>query len=277
MSVLGKSTVRRIITLYRRFGASFTLRWTLDRLGMCVYTTVKYPHLDLTVKTRPNTFWEGFSRGRWEPDCIKFLSNVVRENQIILDVGAWIGSYTMLFSKLMNQTGQVYAFEPDPLSYRVLCDHVKKNRLTNVHTENICLSNGSGRTKLVACRFGKSGSSMIGYEKGNKLKETTVKTNSLDNYCEEHKIIPDGIKIDVEGAEGLVIEGCQNIIQRYSPWILLEFHGHFMTERERQKYWDMLKCFANKIIFIEGKSNCFSYGSEVNSMPDCEYFHVFVQ
>lgn len=120
-------------------------------------------------------------------------------------------------------------------------------------------------------------SSLVRRELRKSSREIVVKTTTIDEFCEENGIRPDGIKIDVEGAEGLVIEGCQSVIKKYSPWVLLEFHGYFMSEEERRINWYRIVDSAKKVTFIDGNSNQYHYGSEVESMPDCSYFHVFIK
>jgi hypothetical protein len=82
--------------------------------------------------------------------------------------------------------------------------------------------------------------------------------------------------MDVEGAEGIVIEGCRTIIEKYSPWLLLEFHGFLMSEDGRKACWHKIVDSAREVMFIDGNKR-YNYGSKVESMPDCLRFHVFVK
>ncbi len=270
-------TIHGIIGLLRKYGLNFTMKWGLDRLGLGVYSTVRYPIDGIEVKTRPNTFWESFKKGLCEIDCFKFISNIVTNGQVILDIGAWIGVYTLLFSKLMNGTGLVYAFDPDPRAFRILKDNINRNRMTNVHLEQLCLSDSIGQATLTAVRLGKSCTSLLRLAQETDFRETVVNTTTIDEYCRNNDIAPDGIKIDVEGAEGLVIDGCQNTIRDYAPWILLEFHGMFMPEAERHHSWHKIVDASQKVTFIRGDSKLYRFGDEVHTLPDCPYFHVFIE
>jgi hypothetical protein len=106
------------------------------------------------------------------------------------------------------------------------------------------------------------------------LKTFTAKSITIDNYCRENKIVPDGIKIDVEGAEGLVIERARNIIKSYSPWALIEFH--FMDIEEKERNWEKITEFAKNIIFIEGDDSKYQYKDNIKTIPDGR-FHVFIK
>jgi len=272
-------TIKNFGNPIKNFGLSlltFTLKYYLDSIGVINYSTIKYPIIDIKVTVRTNPFWKLWEKYQWEFMCIKHISDVVKPRQVIFDVGSWIGSYTLLFSKLMHNTGQVYAFDCDPKAFDVLRDNLEKNLVTNVRMEKICLSNSVGKADL---RFGNglSESSLINQEQTTKFKMIRVETATIDTYCEENKISPNGIKIDVEGAEGLVIEGCRDTLEKCHPWILLEFHGMFMSEKERIRNWYRIVNSSKKIVFIDGNSQKYQYGSEVTSLPDCQYFHVFIQ
>lgn len=261
----------------KEFGLKSTLKHALGYLGIRVYSTIKYPIIGFKVIVRADIFWKELERGRWELNCIKYISNIIRKGQTILDVGAWIGPYTLLFSKLTQATGSVYAFDPDPKALNILQENIEKNCLTNVRIEKICVSSSVGKAEFGTCRLGKSKSHLIEHRKRVGLTEIIVETTTIDKFCEENAICPDGIKIDVEGAEGLVIEGCRNIIEKFSPWVLLEFHGSHMSEKERIINWHKIVESAKRVIFIGGNSNRYRYGSKVESMPNCLNFHVFIE
>lgn len=273
--------LRAFFTNVREFGLSFALKCTLEFLGRKTFLTVRYPLTGIRVCVRTSDFWKKLERGQWELDAIRYVSSVLKEGQVVLDVGAWLGPYALLFSKLVQKTGQIYAFEPDPAALDVLRDNIAANHLTNIHIEEACLSNSSGKTRLKTCsktrRFGGSGSSIISPLRKEVSREITVEATTVDEYCEGNNTSPHGIKVDVEGAEGMVIEGARRTIERCSPWVLLEFHGHLMPEEERLKCWQGIVAGAKKLIFIEGDSSRYHYGDEIISIPDCLKFHSFIQ
>jgi FkbM family methyltransferase len=199
------------------------------------------------------------------------------EGKTVLDVGAAIGTYSLLLSKLVGIQGFVYAFDPDPKAAKILRDNIRMNALSNVHVEEQCLSNVSGRTKLRANVFGIGVSSIMIRPTEGAIQEIDVKTTTIDEFCEENDIHPDGMKIDVEGAEGKVIAGAQNTIRKYSPWILLEFHGNYMDEKERNETWALFSRTAKRIVFVDGHTRLYGYGSIIDTMPEVEEFHVFAQ
>lgn len=272
--------IRAFFINLREFGLSFTLKLALEYLGIKTYIKAQYPIVDIKVRVRTANFWKELERGQSELNAIKYLAGTVREGQVIIDAGAWVGPYTLLFSKLVKEQGRIYAFDPDPVALAILRHNVAANHLANVRIEPVCLSNSTGKTRLKSFsktgRFGGSDSTIISPLQKEVTREITVETTTIDKYCEENNIRPHGIKIDVEGAEGLVIEGGRSIIQKCSPWVLLEFHGHLMPEEERRRCWQKIVADAKKVVFVEGDSNQYHNGDEIDSIPDCLKFRVFI-
>jgi len=241
--------LRNFYKIWKELGISITLKAALDRIGIKNYITVKYPKTDIEVTVRSWPFWKKLEREKYESDVFQSILNTVKRGQTILDVGSWIGPYTLLFSKLVGHDGKVIAFEPFPLTFKILLDNLEKNNISNVTTENICLGSSVGKVGLKGS--GKD-VSMVTWDETEVLQ--TVQCTTIDKYCKDNKIVPDGIKIDVEGAEGLVIEGAKNVIKSHSPWVLLEFHGNLFNKKERSKCWNKITKSAKEIIFIDKNS-----------------------
>ena len=104
-----------------------------------------------------------------------------------------------------------------------------------------------------------------GYRKKYRknLITKSIALTTLDAYCKKYKIYPNGLKIDVEGAEAIVIEGAQNIIEKYSPWVLMEFHAIYMDNKK--KNWHKIVNSAKKVLFIDGSSQKYQYGERTST------------
>ena len=221
----------------KEFGLKSTLKHALGCLGIGVYSTVKYPIIGFEAVVRANTFWKELERGRWELNCIRYLSNIIRKGQTLLDVGAWIGPYTILFSKLTQATGRVYAFDPDPKAFNILQENVEKNSLTNVSIERICVSNSVGKAAIGTCSLGNSKTHLVKHRKRARLTEIIAETTTIDEFCEENAICPDGIKIDVEGAELEVLKGATGLLSSSSRPVVMCELADIRTEP-----WDYRSC-----------------------------------
>lgn len=165
-----------------------------------------------------HTLWfpKGFSgrleylAGNYEPELTQLVKERVRQGMTVIDGGANIGYYTLLFSHLVGASGTVYAFEPDPSMYQALLKNISENALTNVKAYEYAL----GRTSGVASFIAEGGvSSRLSTETQPNGQLITVQVVALDNLFQAAESI-DFVKLDVEGAEIECLEGMRNIIQR---------------------------------------------------------------
>lgn len=155
-----------------------------------------------------------------------FVRRFLKKEDVFFDVGANIGLFSLYAANKVSNEGQVYAFEPAPVTYQRLKNNIELNKLSNVKSENIGLS--SNETKL------KFNVSLTGYDAWNSFAELNevgetetieVPVISLDGYIEKNNITKiDLIKIDVEGWELNVMKGATNLLsQENAPVLLVEF------------------------------------------------------
>lgn len=187
---------------------------------------MRYKVLDKDFKVNEHPFWDKVERGDWEEAVIEKLSEIVKPTDIIFDVGAWIGVYTLLLSSLANT---VVAFEPCPFSRKILTDNLERNGITNVKVEPLALSDKEGTEKIYYYNPTKIdevlASSMWNMiNRGMKTNGISIPTTTIDSYCEKNHISPDGIKIDVEGYENEVLAGCSQ-----KCWKMVEVHDFAAT------------------------------------------------
>ena len=136
-----------------------------------------------------------------------------KQGQIVIDVGAHIGLYTLQAAREVGPSGTVISVEPDPQSFRILKDNIALNHLDNVIAVNAALSEIPGEMTFYAC----TDPSLSGFElqPDARLREVTVvRTATLDELlsaCGVSEV--DWIKIDVEGAETKVLQGGRCLLQ----------------------------------------------------------------
>jgi FkbM family methyltransferase len=155
-----------------------------------------------------------------------------KEKDIVVDIGAHIGRYTIISSKRIGPNGKVVAIEADPANFEMLNRNVNLNKLTNVTSLNYAVY--SNQTKLKLYLPGKqSGFTIYNTIMVNRGKHQgkfiEVSGNTLDNLLEQNKINfanINWIKIDVEGAEFEVLKGAQNVLSKSNDIaILIEIHN----------------------------------------------------
>jgi FkbM family methyltransferase len=227
MSERLRSRVGRLRRGYR----DAPLRWRYVKWPAPRWQAQRFARLE--IGGYPFTFFDAMSRrdfwwswevwfGVWEPAVSRFLASALRPGATFVDVGAYIGPYALLGSRIVGPEGVVYAFEPDPVARRNLERNLAGNAASNVEVLEYALSDRPGFEWLSEAgddrEFGNS-ESMLSPE-GGTLK---VPTLTLDDFCRERAIRPEVVKIDVEGAEGRVVAGGRETLAAASA-VLVEFH-----------------------------------------------------
>lgn len=164
--------------------------------------------------------WGGAHNGGFV-ECVE----ACRGAQCVIDVGAHIGLVSLPVSSVVSDGGRVVAFEPSKANYEHLLSHITKNNIDNITPLDWLV----GDTIEEAVDFfemdGATGmNSVVEPKKGEGFARTTRKQTSLDGLCNERGLVPDVIKIDVEGAELAVLNGAREIILKAKPKIFLSVH-----------------------------------------------------
>jgi len=147
-----------------------------------------------------------------EPYITKLIEKRVKKGDIVFDLGANIGWHTLRFSKMVGKEGRVYAFEPDPIIFKVLKKNMELNNIDNVSIFQQAVSDSVGTTTLYICEVQDGGTSIIPRNDPKFTQEVIVDVTTLDSFCQGHDIIPNFIKMDIEGAELKAINGMTNIL-----------------------------------------------------------------
>jgi FkbM family methyltransferase len=165
-----------------------------------------------------------------EDDIIEHFTP--KQGDIVIDIGAHIGLYTIVSSKRVGTNGKVVAIEADPGNFEMLNRNIKLNQLTNVIPLNYAVYSKETKIKL----YLPSGES--GFTKYNTIMTNWVNTedkfvevnaNTLDYLLQLNQIREEQvnwIKIDVEGAEFEVLKGATNVLSKSKDIaLLIEIHG----------------------------------------------------
>lgn len=147
-------------------------------------------------------------------ELIKFLKKHVKPGMTVVDVGANIGFYSVLFSKLVGEKGSVHSFEPDSNNFRHLASNTRKRK--NVFINNAAVSDKSGKIKLY--RFGSNVEHQT-YDNGEGKDYTEINCIALDDYFRKGESIG-FIKTDTEGYDYFVVNGMKEIIKRQKNLVL---------------------------------------------------------
>jgi len=156
--------------------------------------------------------------GSYEYEKRRTFEETISEGNVVFDVGAHVGFYSLLASTLVGPTGWVVAFEPAPRNLDYLREHLRLNGVRNVD--------------VVACAVLES-TGVAWFEDGvdsssgrvSAIGQYQVSTIGLDEYVSQSARVPDCIKIDVEGAEWSVLRGAMSTLKKHHPAIFLATHG----------------------------------------------------
>ena len=157
--------------------------------------------------------------GSYECDQQAIFKQWINEGDVVFDVGAHVGFYTLLSSILVGNSGQVVAFEPIPKNINYLKQHLKINSISNVEIVEAAVSDRHGHDRLSS---GPS-SSMWHFDAQGELE---VQTINLDELVLSATLPPPNlIKMDIEGAEFLALSGSTRVVNEFHPVVILSTHG----------------------------------------------------
>ncbi len=172
---------------------------------------------------------------------IIILSQVLQRlgaDQVVLDVGANFGTYSIALSRVVGPNGQVHAFEPQRLIYNLLVGSVALNSLTNVYCHNVALGGQEGRVEIPQFDYNQPlnfGSIEFTAEQREQLtqprghdpaKAEFVPLTTIDHFQFPKVSL---MKVDAEGMELQVLRGSMETIGRCRPVLYVE---HLKTDRE---------------------------------------------
>lgn len=158
--------------------------------------------------------------GVHEPLVTKLVKKYVKKDDIILDIGAHIGYYTIILAELVGEKGKVFAFEPNPTNFALLKRNVKINGYNNVILVQKAVSNKTGRIKLY---ISKDNYDHRIYDSHDGRQSIPIETIRLDDYFTKYEGRINFIKMDIQGAEGLAIQGMTKLLKSKDVRIITEF------------------------------------------------------
>lgn len=186
-----------------------------------------------------------------EPLNTKLLRDYLKEGMICLDVGANIGYYTLLESKIVGDQGRVIAIEPSPINFQVLEKNLKMANAKNVNS--FCLAGGdkNGILKFLLERQSNL-SRILREDEIVKPSDTIVDVpvKKLDLFVEELDLKKlDFLRMDVEGYEYQIYKGFRNSLKKFKPMIQMEFHCMLLGDKKTRKLLCMLKEDGYDIVY----------------------------
>lgn len=165
--------------------------------------------------------------GLYQEDVLEAIRALSPRGGVVFDVGAHHGFMTCVASGCVGAKGQVVSFEPNPLSVEQWNRAVALNQLENVALVEAAVGDHAGKVALNIQKGTATWNTSLFRDvirAGYEVEVVEVDMVTIDAYVEKTGLAPDVIKIDVEGAEFLVIKGALKTIQAHRPALIMEFN-----------------------------------------------------
>ncbi len=150
--------------------------------------------------------------GIYEEFETEIVYKEVKKGYSVLDIGANIGYYTLIFAKLVGEDGKVFAFEPEPNNFEILKKNVEINGYKNVILEKKAVTDKNGKIKLFLSETN-LGDHRV-YDSGDGRKFIEVECIKLDDYFSNYEGKINFIKIDIQGGELNAFKGMRELLKK---------------------------------------------------------------
>lgn len=186
--------------------------------------------------------------GIYEPLAVERFQNMVKAGDVVLDIGAHIGYYTLMAAKRVGKQGKVYAFEPSRENCNLLTKNLKINGFKNVILVNKAIADTSKKSKLFMSRVSTGMHSLIDLD-DNSENATVIDTISLNDFFGKNPPNISVIKMDIEGGEYMAFEGMTKILKRKHLSIFVEFSPFSIKKSHKSPrgFLNFLRSFGFKL------------------------------
>jgi FkbM family methyltransferase len=161
--------------------------------------------------------------GNYELDETNFLKSVFTDGDVFLDIGANLGWYSLVLGRNCPSS-RIFAFEPIPSTVEVMEKNIRLNQLDNIQAVCMGVFNKVDELDFLFAPdvSGATSLKLTGQDRGRtSIQNVACQTTTIDIFCATHHIAPSLLKIDVEGAELMVVEGAEKTLNG-TPIILVE-------------------------------------------------------
>jgi FkbM family methyltransferase len=230
------STIRRMLgsVEHQLAPTAFTVQVTDNDAVRCTVGQV-----ELLCDAADAAVTPGLRSGTYEPHLTAVFERYCRPGMTVVDVGANLGYFSLLASKLVGTGGSVVALEPNSENCRLLLSSLRLNGVSNVELLPVAADTASGWA-YYSTHVGSNGGFV---DDGDLLSRfgTVVPTFRLDDLV-DRKV--DFLKMDVEGAEGRVVQGATRILEKDRPIVTTELKEEMLQRVSGRSVADYLGYFG---------------------------------
>jgi FkbM family methyltransferase len=214
---MNRFTQRGYTSLLRVLCAGRGLAWRVDDVT--------------TLRIDPRCRW--IRNSSYEADVAAYLRRGIRQGQCCVDVGAHVGFYALQMALWTAPGGRVIAFEPNPTARAVLRANVALNRLGDRVTIEPSAAGAASGTADLFHSGETSGLSRLDAPNPASASGAPVRVPvvTLDEYCATHRVQPDWILVDAEGADLAVLQGAAALLRDTPVQVVVEMHASLWDPR----------------------------------------------
>ncbi|MCE9552270.1 MAG: FkbM family methyltransferase [Planctomycetes bacterium] len=256
--------ILKVLAWYlRTFNITFK-RWPLALFAMGLSRKFGYKLGRRVVKTKHGFLmdldlsdWLGqhvYVTGDYEDYTGRVLSSLISPGGTFLDVGANVGFFSLLASQCVGTNGKVIAFEPVPAVRKEFLRNLQINGIHNVVIREEAVSSQEGEAKVyVGPQNHRGTSSLRSSARGLASDQVSIHTIDLDSALPESVAMGVSVlKIDIEGAESLAVQGMRRLLESRHPDIIIEMSDHFLREfgSSGQDLHDTITAYGYRMYWI---------------------------
>lgn len=194
-------------------------------------------------------FWK---YGVLEAYELEVIRSLIRPGMTVVDVGANIGFHTLQFASWVGPAGHVHAFEPEPANFAVLQRNIAASGFSHVTARQLAIAASSGSAAMYVSHVHRGDHSLLPIERARDA--IAVETRSLDALFADPASTVDLIKVDVQGAEVMVLDGMRALIERCPDAIVvIEFSPDLMARsgQEPSAFVDRVAALRRRVRVID--------------------------
>jgi FkbM family methyltransferase len=190
-------------------------------------------NLDFHIEIHDTMGRKIYKRGSLHPEHTSFLLTLpFADDDVVLDIGANIGWYSIVLKNNIRRKVTFYAFEPEPLNFQLLTKNIAHNHITNIEAVNKAVAETSGQSTLFLYHPKNSGRHSLLDINPQTNKSIQVETVNIEDFLKGRGVDFKKvklIKIDIEGYEVFALQGASEILKQL-PYMFIEYSPTLISQ-----------------------------------------------
>jgi len=209
------------------------------------------------IAPRSDLFYRAVMHKSYEPILVNLCMKYLDKNKDVVDAGANIGFYTVMFAKNIDNGKRVLAVEPTSKAIKRLRSNLGLNGIKDkVVVFQGVVSDRQGETQIKTItdkeEYSTMGEMNLPSTEGIKWENESVKSETLDRLVDIETLNPGFVKIDCEGAEHSILKGSVKVLQKSRPILCVELHHSLLLSQRTtwRAVIDFIKSYEYNVLGI---------------------------